>query len=96
MEKEIQKDCITWLRYSGWYVIENYKNCGYLAGVSDVTIIKRGRVVWVEFKSKKGKQREKQKIFESNIKTHGGEYVVIRELTELMDYLQVDYQEVLL
>ena len=102
MEKDTQKQCTDYLRYTGWFVIENWRNTGYVAGISDITAIKKGRVVWIEFKRKKekyvkaGKQSKGQIDFMNNLKTHGGEYIVIRELDELTDYLKIDMQCTLL
>lgn len=88
-EKDIQKQCIDYLRFSGWYIVENYKNKKpRVLGISDITAIKKGRTVWIEFKTLIGKQSKEQIEFEQNIKLHGGDYILINDFDKLADYLK--------
>ena len=86
-EKNIQAQCIDYLRITRWYVVENYRNTKWVPGVPDICAVRGGRTVWIEFKTEIGKQSECQKQFEQNIKFHGGEYIIVRSLEGLMEYL---------
>lgn len=56
---------------------------GVVAGISDMVLIRdKGRVVWMEFKTLTGKQRDKQKRFEDKVKSRGHIYIVIRTFEE--------------
>lgn len=57
-------------------------------GVSDLCVLVEDHVLWIEVKTKKGRQSEHQKNFEKIITKWGGFYAVVRsieELKELMD-----------
>lgn len=87
-EANIQHNCIEYLKYNRWYVIHNYKNKRpRVLGLSDITAIKDGRVLWIEFKTATGKQRSEQIKFMNEVRAHGGEYIVIRSLDEIIDFL---------
>jgi len=96
IEEDIQSSCVTWFRLSyPQYVIFacpnggsrnrleaiNMKRSGVLAGVSDLIIIAERAVLFVEMKTKTGRQRESQKAFQSNIERLGFEYKICRSLS---------------
>lgn len=96
MESDIQKDVKEYLQKSGWFVYKNHvsgvktKNGtvkNYTSGIADLTAIKNKRILMIELKSKTGRQREDQKIFESNWKEKGGEYYVVRSVEELINII---------
>jgi hypothetical protein len=60
---------------------------GVLAGVSDLVLILKNRVIFVELKTHKGIQSEKQKEFEVKIYNLGHQYVIIRSLEEFKKLL---------
>ena len=79
--QKLQKSIIDYLRLNGWYVWKNNsvgtynkKTGGYIPaqtkGVSDLTAIKNGIVVFIEVKLPNGKQSEHQKEFEKQIINH--------------------------
>ena len=69
-------------------VIDFSKNENHdIAGIADVLAVRRGRYIWIEFKRPGNKQQANQVEFEQKIKSHGGEYVVIESLDEMLDYL---------
>lgn len=86
-ESQIQKLCIDYLRLNKWMVVENYKNTRYLAGIPDICVVKKGHHAWIEFKRGDGRQSKEQLDFEIELKNHGGCYVIIRSLDDLMTYL---------
>jgi hypothetical protein len=59
------------------------KATGMLAGVSDlIVILPNGKLIFVEIKTDKSKQSEKQIEFEHRVKALGYEYCIIRSLDE--------------
>lgn len=57
-------------------------NMGMRNGVSDLIVLLPNRVVFVELKTNIGRQREKQKEFQSIVEGLGFEYYVIRSVEE--------------
>lgn len=87
-ENQIQKQCIDYLRSHRWFLVENYKNVRpRVKGVSDITAIRKGRHLWIEFKTYQNDQSTEQIEFEMAIKNHGAEYIVVRSLDELIVFL---------
>ena len=59
------------------------RSTGLMAGVSDtILILPNSKIIFVEFKTAKGRQSEKQKEFENRIKKHGYDYYIIRSFDE--------------
>lgn len=96
-EEDIQAACILWFRlaYPRYIVFAapnggsrnfleavNLKRSGVLAGVSDLIIVADHTVMFVEMKTKTGKQSIKQKEFQANVERLGFEYKVCRSLSE--------------
>lgn len=59
-----------------------FKAMGVVSGVSDLILVARGRVVFIELKTGKGMQSKEQQEFEGRVKERGHSYVVIRTETE--------------
>ncbi len=82
-EKIIQKQVLEWLRYHGWLVLRMppsiYSN---MKGLPDAVVIKKGRHVWIEFKSTKGKISPAQEELHNRMREFGAEIIVIREFDE--------------
>ena len=96
IEEDIQSSCVQWFRLSyPQYVIFacpnggsrnrleaiNMKRSGVLAGVSDLIIIAERAILFIEMKTKTGRQSENQKTFQSNIEHLGFEYKICRSLS---------------
>lgn len=61
------------------------KAMGLVAGVADMCLLlPRGRACFIEFKTEKGKQSDKQKHFESIVKMRGCDYYIIRSKDEFV------------
>ncbi len=89
LEKDIQKLCIDYLKVNRWMVLDFSRHEDPdIAGVADIYALKKGRGIWIEFKRPGNKQQDNQIEFEDGIKGHGGEYVIIKSLNGLMEYLQ--------
>ena len=99
IEEDIQSSCVQWFRLSyPRYVIFacpnggsrnrleaiNMKRSGVLAGVSDLIIIAERAVLFVEMKTKTGRQSESQKRWQKAAEEQGYRYVVCRSLEEFM------------
>ena len=69
------------------------RSTGLMAGVSDtILILPNSKIIFIEFKTAKGLQSEKQKEFENRVKEHGYDYFIIRSLEEfkkIILYLQL-------
>lgn len=83
-EHQVSESIRKYLKATGWLVIRNQQNIGSMKGISDFTIIKEGRVIFLEVKSERGKQSDEQRNFEMLIKLHGGEYYLIKSINELV------------
>ncbi len=75
-ESDIRKLLQDYLRWHGWHVHYNLQGLGSYRGVSDLTCIKDGRVVWLEVKTPTGTHRDDQKKFQAEVEAAGGEYVL--------------------
>jgi hypothetical protein len=84
-ERDISKQIVAALRYSGWLVIKNFQTFGSYKGLSDFTIIRDGEVIFLEIKRMNGKQSAYQKTFEHDIEEHGGRYFIARSLDDIED-----------
>ncbi len=68
--------------------IQYHKNMGYVKGQPDLVAVMNNKVVFIELKTQKGKQNKEQKEVEQEIKNRGVDYVVIRSLEDLQNYLK--------
>jgi len=57
---------------------------GELAGIADLCVFHKGRVDWIEVKSKTGRQSPHQKAFEAECKKEGINYYLVRDFKEVM------------
>jgi hypothetical protein len=77
-ETIIRKDIVKYLRGEGWFVFHNLQGLGCFPGISDLTAMRGGRIVWIEIKTPTGKQNHDQWDFEREVTTNGCEYVIAR------------------
>ena len=97
IESHIQQQIVAWFRMQyPEYVIAAIPNgglrnaieaCimkkeGVLAGFSDLIIIINQKVLFVEIKTKTGRQSEHQKEFQHKIEMLGFDYIICRSLNE--------------
>lgn len=69
------------------------KATGLLAGASDLVVIfPNGKLSFVELKTEKGTQSDKQKDFENRVTDLGFEYKLIRTLQEFKQWTISQYQ----
>jgi hypothetical protein len=77
-ETAILRVCAGYLRAAGWYVIRVQQGIGCHKGISDLICVRKGRVVFAEVKTAKGRLSDWQDAFRQTIANEGGEYVVLR------------------
>ena len=65
------------------------KATGLVAGVSDLIIINEKEVLFIEVKKLKGKQSERQLLFENKVKALGYRYLIVRSLEDFKTQLKI-------
>jgi hypothetical protein len=86
-ETAIKKQIKDYLRYRGWYVYHNMAGLGSLPGLSDLTAVKDGLVLWIEVKAPRGQVSEFQERFGEAIGRHGGHYLVAYGYEDVERYI---------
>ncbi len=84
-ESDIRKMLRDYLRLRGWHVHHNLAGLGTYRGISDLTCVKNGRVVFLEVKTPTGRQSEGQAKFQEEITSAGGEYVLASCIEDLQE-----------
>ena len=82
-ESDILKQVREYLRWKGFYVIRNQQSMGSHKGLSDLTAICAGKVLWIEIKKPGGKLSTHQENFKAEIESHGGIYLVVTNIDDL-------------
>jgi hypothetical protein len=59
------------------------KAAGLLPGVSDLVLVLPGRVLFLEVKSKTGRQAESQKMFKGIVEALGHSYALVRSVDDV-------------
>ena len=59
------------------------KAMGLRNGVSDLVVLFKGQVLFLELKTEIGKQSQSQRVFESEVKNLGFDYLVCRNMEEI-------------
>lgn len=61
---------------------------GTVEGTADLLVIlDGGRVLWIETKTRTGRQREAQKRFQAEVERRGHNYVLARNLGDIKNYV---------
>ena len=68
--------------------IQHHKNMGYIKGQPDLVAVMNNKVVFIELKTEKGRQSKEQKEVEQEIKNRGVDYIVVRSLEDLQNYIK--------
>ena len=63
------------------------KESGLTPGVSDLIAVFDGEIVFIEMKTKTGRQSPEQKEFEQAVKARGFEYVIFRSVSDAEKWL---------
>jgi hypothetical protein len=67
-----------------WFVVPIMQGPLSHKGIADLVIVKSGRVVWIEVKTKTGRLSPWQEAFRQAIANAGGEYVVARSVEDVI------------
>ncbi len=86
-ETVIQNQIRDLLRMDGWFVIRHQQGMGCHKGLSDLTAIKDGITIYIEVKTKTGKQSDWQRQFQKDVENHGGTYILARRIEDVEPYL---------
>jgi Holliday junction resolvase len=85
-ETDIRRQVRDYLRIKGWFVFHILQGgVGVYRGITDLIAVKGGRVIFLELKTRTGRQSEHQKKFQADIETHGGEYILCRGVEDLQE-----------
>ena len=84
-ETDIRRQIQDYLRIRGWFVFYNLQGLGSYRGISDLTAVRAGRVLFIELKTARGRQSDYQKQFQADLEAAGGEYVLCRGVEDLQE-----------
>lgn len=85
-ETDIRRQVRDYLRIKGWFVFHILQGgVGVYRGITDLIAVKAGRVIFLELKTRTGRQSDYQKQFQSDLEAHGGEYVLCRGVDDLQE-----------
>jgi Holliday junction resolvase len=96
-ESDIQRGIVQALLYAGWVVMHipnqstrgRQRWAGLMSGAPDLVAVKRGRVVFLEVKTEKGKVSEKQSEVLDLLRLHGMDIRVVRGIDDIADLIQL-------
>jgi Holliday junction resolvase-like predicted endonuclease len=75
LESQVLDQVRQYLRTLGWYVIRIQQGIACHKGISDLIVVKDGRTVFLECKTKTGRLSQHQKTFQNEILSRGRRYV---------------------
>ena len=75
-------------RAGGYMAMKDLLLTGLLSGVSDLIVVLEGKVIFVEVKNEKGKQSDKQKLFQSQVENLGFKYYLVRNLKYFKEIIE--------
>tara|TARA_R110000787_G_scaffold127868_1_gene239508 strand:- start:28 stop:375 length:348 start_codon:yes stop_codon:yes gene_type:complete len=73
----------------GYLSMKNLILTGLLSGVSDLIVVMKGKVLFVEVKNATGKQSVKQKVFQSTVTKLGFQYYLVRDLETFQSIIKL-------
>ena len=96
-ESDVQRAIVQALSYAGWLVMHipnqstrgRQRWSGLVPGAPDLVVVRRGRVLFLEVKTEKGKVSEKQSEVHDLLRLHGMEVRVVRNADDIMDLIQL-------
>ena len=66
------------------------KKCGVVAGIPDLFVYSKGKLIGLELKTIVGRQSDSQKVIEKRIVESGGTYHLVRSVQEAEEALRAD------
>lgn len=90
-EGEIQDATVKELRKLGFgvWVTSQGRKSRVTPGIADLFVVGRGRCVWLEMKSAKGRQEPEQLKFQQAVEANGGEYCLAYNEVQAIEYMTV-------
>jgi hypothetical protein len=96
-ESDVQRGIVQALSYAGWLVMHipnqstrgRQRWAGLMSGAPDLVAVKRGRVVFLEVKTERGRLSEKQSETHDLLRLHGMEVRVVRDVDDIADLIQL-------
>lgn len=82
-ESDLKRTVKEFLQWHHFYVATIQGGPFGTPGVSDLIAVKGGRTLFLEVKTAKGKLRDNQVEFGSNIRAQGEEYYVVRSIEDV-------------
>lgn len=82
-ESVVKNGVKQYLRLRGWFVFPVMQGALSYPGISDFIALKDGKIIFVECKTKTGRQSEHQKNFQIDVERSAGVYLLIRDFEEL-------------
>lgn len=99
-EYDLQCNCVEWFRAnykdeiifsvpieSAHAKFSHYMKSGALAGVSDLIVVLKTCILFIEMKSENGRQRDVQKEFQKMVEALGYKYFLCRTLDNFKDII---------
>jgi len=80
------RDLLRTLGFSVWDLEQN-RPTRQTPGFPDLVAMGRGRILFIEVKTRKGRLSDAQKVFRDECTQNGGEYLVFRSASEAWDWL---------
>lgn len=102
-ESILQSNCVKWFRYQypkalifavpnggsrNLIEAKKLKKEGVMAGVSDLIVVFKNRMLFIEMKTEKGRQSKTQKEFQNRITALGYEYHICRNFDEFKSTIE--------
>lgn len=73
-----------YLKVKGWHVRQIMQSALSDHGLPDLFAFKAGRVIFVECKSPKGRQSDRQKAFQQELEAEGCMYILVSSVDNLV------------
>ncbi len=82
-ESEIRRQVVDYLRMKGYFTFHLLQSLGCYRGAPDLIAVK-GKTLFIELKTARGRQSDYQKQFQADLEAAGGEYVLCRGVDDLL------------
>lgn len=85
-ETALKRDVKRYLTFKRYFCFSILQGLGAYKGIPDIIACRNGQVLFIECKAPKGKQSPDQIEFEKRIKEAGSNYLLIKDINELIAY----------
>lgn len=85
-ETLLKRDVRRYLTMTGYFCFNILQGLGAHKGISDIIAVRNGQVLFIEVKAPRGVQSPYQIEFERRIKEAGSNYLLIKDINELIVY----------